>query len=104
MSSPINSLSGSPYATSTETRTGNKVDSRSAAAARPPVAESPNQVGEATRQAMAAPEFDAAKVESIRQAITEGRYPLDAKRIAESFMALEAMIGPMPDGDGGGKR
>jgi negative regulator of flagellin synthesis FlgM len=53
---------------------------------------------------MAAPEFDAAKVESIRQAITEGRYPLDAKRIAESFMALEAMIGPMPDGDGGGKR
>ena len=36
--------------------------------------------------------FDAAKVEALRQAIMEGNYPLDAKRIAENMVELERMI------------
>jgi len=39
------------------------------------------------------PGFDQGKVASIKQAIASGNYPLDAKRIAESFVALEKMIG-----------
>jgi len=40
----------------------------------------------------AEPDFDRAKVEAIKQAIAEGQYPLNPKRIAESFVALERMI------------
>jgi len=43
-------------------------------------------------KAMAAPDFDSEKVERIKQAIREGNYPLDSRRIAENFMALERMI------------
>jgi negative regulator of flagellin synthesis FlgM len=43
-------------------------------------------------RAMAAPDFDADKVERIKQAIRDGNYPLDARRIAESFVSLERMI------------
>lgn len=59
-----------------------------------PVAAEQDQVllSETARQAMAAPEFDRAKVEAIKQAIQEGQYPLDSRRIAESFMAIEQMI------------
>jgi negative regulator of flagellin synthesis FlgM len=45
-----------------------------------------------TQKVMAEPDFDRAKVESIKQAIAEGQYPLDPRRIAESFLALERMI------------
>jgi negative regulator of flagellin synthesis FlgM len=44
------------------------------------------------QKAMSEPDFDRAKVESIKQAIAEGNYPLDVKRIAESFVAIERMI------------
>ena len=44
------------------------------------------------QKAMAEPDFDRVKVESIKQAISEGNYPLDVKRIAESFVAIERMI------------
>jgi negative regulator of flagellin synthesis FlgM len=43
-------------------------------------------------RAMAAPDFDSEKVERIKQAIRDGNYPLDSKRIAESFVALERVI------------
>ena len=43
-------------------------------------------------QAMKEPEFDRSKVESIKQAIQQGQYPLDARRIAENFVAIEKMI------------
>ena len=42
---------------------------------------------------MASGEFDAAKVEQIKQALAEGNYPLDERRIAESFVAIESMLG-----------
>ncbi|MFZ2738497.1 MAG: flagellar biosynthesis anti-sigma factor FlgM [Burkholderiaceae bacterium] len=38
------------------------------------------------------PEFDRAKVDAIKQAIQNGQYPLNPRRIAESFVALEQLI------------
>ena len=38
------------------------------------------------------PNFDRKKVDSIRQAIQDGKYPLDPRRIAESFWSIEQMI------------
>lgn len=49
-------------------------------------------LSDAARRTMAEPGFERAKVESIKKAIQEGRYPLDSRRIAESFVALERMI------------
>ncbi len=43
-------------------------------------------------RAMAEPDFDRVKVESIKKAIQEGQYPLNPRRIAESFHAIEQMI------------
>jgi negative regulator of flagellin synthesis FlgM len=44
------------------------------------------------QKAMAQPDFDRAKVESIKQAIKDGNYPINPRRIAESFVALEKLI------------
>lgn len=44
------------------------------------------------QKVMAQPDFDRAKVESIKQAIKDGNYPINPRRIAESFVALEKMI------------
>ncbi len=38
------------------------------------------------------PGFDRVKVDSIKKAIEDGNYPLDPRRIAESFHAIEQMI------------
>ena len=43
--------------------------------------------------ALADADFDATKVARIKEAIEQGNYPLDSKRIAENFMAIESMIG-----------
>lgn len=45
------------------------------------------------KQAMAEPAFDRDKVESIKQAIKDGSYPMNSRRIAESFAAMEKLIG-----------
>jgi negative regulator of flagellin synthesis FlgM len=37
--------------------------------------------------------FDAAKVANIKEAIENGNYPLDSRKIAENFVALERLIG-----------
>jgi negative regulator of flagellin synthesis FlgM len=44
------------------------------------------------KQAMAEPAFDRNKVEAIKQAIQDGSYPVNARRIAESFAAMEKLI------------
>lgn len=44
------------------------------------------------QQVMREPEFDRAKVESIKTAIQQGLYPVDSRRIAENFVAIEKMI------------
>ena len=49
-------------------------------------------LSDVAQKAMSEPEFDRNKVESIKQAIQQGQYPLDARRIAESFVAIERMI------------
>jgi negative regulator of flagellin synthesis FlgM len=38
------------------------------------------------------PDFDRAKVDAIKHAIQNGQYPLNPRRIAESFVALEQLI------------
>jgi negative regulator of flagellin synthesis FlgM len=43
-------------------------------------------------QAMKTESFDRAKVDAIKTAIQNGQYPLDARRIAESFYNIEQMI------------
>lgn len=50
------------------------------------------QLSDVARQAMREPEFDRAKVEAIKTAIQEGKYPVDSRRIAENFVAIEKMI------------
>ncbi len=42
--------------------------------------------------AQSEPPFDRAKVDRIKQAIQEGQYAIDPKRIAENFVAIERMI------------
>ncbi len=74
----------------------NNADKASAAAVeKPPAPPSSDEfiLSEAAEGALAEAEFDAAKVARIKEAIQEGNYPLDAKRIAENFMSLERMIG-----------
>ena len=39
------------------------------------------------------PSFDREKIDAIRLAIQEGNYPLNTRRIAENFIAMESMIG-----------
>lgn len=50
------------------------------------------RLSKVAQQAMHEPEFDRAKVEAIKTAIQQGQYPLDSRRIAESFVAIEKMI------------
>ncbi len=50
------------------------------------------QLSNVAARAMAEPDFDRVKVESIKQAIQDGQYPLNPRKIAESFHAIEQMI------------
>jgi len=50
------------------------------------------QLTNVASRAMAEPDFDRVKVESIKQAIQDGQYPLSPRKIAESFHAIEQMI------------
>ena len=50
-------------------------------------------LSKAAESAMATGDFDAAKVAQIKQALAEETYPLDERRIAESFVAIESMLG-----------
>ena len=49
-------------------------------------------LSETAETALANAEFDSAKVARIKAAIQEGNYPIDSKKVAESFAALEGMI------------
>lgn len=67
-----------------------------AASSVPPRPQSPGEdsvlLTNVAQKALSEPDFDRAKVESIKQAIAQGQYPLDPRRIAESFVAIERMI------------
>ena len=58
---------------------------------RPPVGDNVHLTNVAAR-AMAEQDFDRVKVEAIKQAIQDGQYPLNPRKIAESFHAIEQMI------------
>ncbi len=49
-------------------------------------------LSDVAKKALSEPSFDRTKVDGIKQAIRNGQYPLDPRRIAESFMAIEKMI------------
>ena len=53
----------------------------------------PIELTDAAKRAMAEPAFDRDKVEAIKQAIRDGSYPLNSRRIAESFASMEKLIG-----------
>ncbi|NDF04680.1 MAG: flagellar biosynthesis anti-sigma factor FlgM, partial [Betaproteobacteria bacterium] len=44
------------------------------------------------KRVMSGPDFDAAKVDRIKKAIQEGSYPVDARKVAQSFAELEKLI------------
>lgn len=50
------------------------------------------QLSDVALEAMKTDSFDQAKVDAIKMAIQNGDYPLDARRIAESFYNIEQMI------------
>jgi len=50
------------------------------------------QLSDALRSELSRSEFDQEKVERIKNAIAEGNYPIDGKRVAESFAAIEKLI------------
>jgi negative regulator of flagellin synthesis FlgM len=50
------------------------------------------RLSKVAQQVMQEPEFDRAKVEAIKTAIQQGQYPMDSRRIAENFVAIEKMI------------
>ena len=50
------------------------------------------EVSDAVSRVISDAEFDAAKVEELRQAIQAGNYPLDPRGIAESFLVIEELI------------
>ena len=50
------------------------------------------QLSDVALEAMKTDAFDRAKVDAIKAAIEKGASPLDARRIAESFYAIEQMI------------
>ena len=51
------------------------------------------KLSELAEKALNNAEFDQEKTTRIKEAIEQGNYPLDHKRIAESFIALEQLIG-----------
>ncbi len=57
-----------------------------------PPADDQVELSAVARQAPGETSFDRVKVDAIKQAIQNGQYPLDARRMAESFLALEQMI------------
>jgi negative regulator of flagellin synthesis FlgM len=69
-------------------------DKAKAANVAPPSAGQTDELhlSEVARQATHEPQFDRAKVEAIKRAIQQGQYPLDVRRMAESFVAIENMI------------
>jgi negative regulator of flagellin synthesis FlgM len=100
MTNPINTLySASMLDKATLDKTKRKsqetVDSGETPTAKAAKSAGSDQVvlSDIAKRAMAEPAFDRQKVDAIKEAIKDGNYPLNAKRIAESFVAIEKMIG-----------
>jgi negative regulator of flagellin synthesis FlgM len=79
-----------------------KTDKKSAAASLTDIAKTPErksiesdslELSNVNQRVSNQPEFDRSKVEAIKESLRNGSYPLNPRRIAESFVALEQMIG-----------
>jgi negative regulator of flagellin synthesis FlgM len=68
------------------------LDNASASAPAPKASGDQVHLSNVAARAMAEPDFDRVKVESIKEAIHNGQYPLNPRKIAESFHAIEQMI------------
>jgi len=62
------------------------------AAVEPAAGEDTLEVGSTSKLLASEPGFDAVKVAAIKQAIASGNYPLDSRKMAQSFAALEKMV------------
>jgi negative regulator of flagellin synthesis FlgM len=97
MTDPISSFrrvaqmdsSSRPAAAKAQERTGDAASEVSVPAAAPT---DELKLSAVAQKAMQEPEFDRAKVEAIKQAIQQGQYAMDTRRIAENFVAIEKMI------------
>jgi negative regulator of flagellin synthesis FlgM len=72
-------------------KSDSSVEAKSAPAASAPGADTVN-LSQISQRVKDAPDFDRAKVESIKAALRDGSYPINPRRIAENFVALEKMI------------
>ena len=50
------------------------------------------ELSEAVKQAEEKAAFDEVKVRQLKQAIESGNYPLDSRKMAESFVELERLL------------
>ncbi len=56
------------------------------------VAQDSVELSEGVRNASTEAVFDADRVAELREAIANGQYPLDPKKIAESFASIERLL------------
>lgn len=98
MTDPINSyarrVQSDPTLRSALGQVSRQPDTASRAAQEPAVRPAADELSlsNVAQRVMAQPDFDRAKVDAIKQAIQNGQYPLNSRKIAESFAALEQMI------------
>ncbi len=95
MTNPISSY-GRQLALDQAKTLGPKPEKRSQSLSATPVSQAPAS-GDRVELSLAArvtdePVFDRQKVDHIKQAIEQGQYAVDPKKIAEQFMAIERMI------------
>jgi negative regulator of flagellin synthesis FlgM len=100
MPSPINNL-GSALATQTASNKPAARVAEKGTQTAPQPESGGSDIGALRQAAMAGPgDFDREKVESIKQAIADGKYVIDSRRIAESFFSLErSLYGISSDSD-----
>jgi len=98
MTDPISSFRRAAQADSSSRQVSAKAQERAANTATEGLTKAPApqtdevKLSAVAQKAMQEPEFDRAKVEAIKVAIQQGQYPIDSRRIAENFVAIEKMI------------
>ena len=58
----------------------------------PATGRTPTELARDIEKALASAGFDQEKIESIKSAIEQGNYPLDDRKIADSFIPLEKLL------------
>ena len=98
MTDPISSFRRAAQIDTSNRQVSAKAQERDSAAASEGLTKAPApqtdevKLSAVAQKAMQEPEFDRAKVEAIKVAIQKGQYPIDTRRIAENFLAIEKMI------------